>query len=76
MSKKFSFYLVKDDGTVEGTDNGEIAEVAGHDGSSLVINVASATATYDGDTMLIDKANPDDWLEDDRADDAGEGDDE
>lgn len=63
MSKKFLHYLVKDDGSVEGTDSDAIAESASHDGSTLVINVAAGMATYEGSIEAILEADPDDWLE-------------
>ena len=74
----FRFYLVKDDGTVSGTNAVEIATVAKRDGSSLVIEPKAAEATFDGDVTDIEQADPDDWLdpdEDEEEDDDKEGDD-
>lgn len=76
MAQTFRFYLVKDDGTVEGTNDVEIATVAKRDGSSLVIEPRVAEATFDGDVTYIEAADPDDWLDPDEAEeeDEGEGD--
>ena len=75
MSKKFSYYLVGADGTVEGTDSSEVAAAARKDEETVVIHVATNTATFDSVEETIEAADPDDWLESDNARD-GKGDDE
>ena len=74
---KFLYYLIKADGTVEGTDSSEVAEAASKDGETVIIHVATGTATFDGDESVISAADPEDWLDDDTSDeDDDEGDNE
>ena len=74
MSKKFSYYLVKEDGDVEGTNDSEIAEAASKDGSTVVIDTRTGVATFDSEPTDIKTAERGDWLDGDLSDD--EGDDE
>lgn len=76
MAQTFRFYLVDEDGTVEGTNDVEIATVAKRDGSSLVIEPKSAEATFDGGVAMIEAADPDNWLDPDDEDEDGEDEDE
>ena len=73
MSKKFLYYLVKADATVEGTDSAEVAEAAAKDMETVVIHVATGLAAFDGDETPIERADPADWIEETSDD---EGDDE
>lgn len=73
MAQTYRFYLVKDDGEVQGTNNFEVAAVAKRDGATLVIEPGAAESTYDGDSQPIEAADDDEWLgEDDDEDDDDE----
>lgn len=68
MSKIPAFFLVKDDGEVEWTDDADVAASASDDGSTVVINVKACEAAFDGDRNSINKADRDDWIEDEDED--------
>jgi hypothetical protein len=69
MAQTWRFYLVSDDGTVTGTSDFEIAAAAKRDGSTLVLEPRSAEYTFDGDTQMVEEADPDDHLVPDDEDD-------
>lgn len=58
---KFKFYLITEDGDVQGTDDPEISAVASRDGSTTVINYEAGLVAFDGDTAEVEKADPSDW---------------
>lgn len=62
MSKTPTFYLIKDDGEVESTDDADIAAAAASDGSTLVINTKTNEASFDSDVQAISAADRDDWI--------------
>lgn len=78
MSKTPNFYLIKDDGEVESTDDADIAAAAASDGSTLVVNTKTNEAVFDNDVQAISAADRDDWIkeegEDEDEDDDGEDD--
>ena len=74
MAQTWRFYLVREDGDVQGTNDTEIAVVAKRDGSTLVIEPRAAMATYDGDEQDIEGADAADYLDEDLDEDDVDGD--
>jgi hypothetical protein len=74
MSKKFFFYLVKEDGAIEGTNDPGIADAAAEDGSTVVIDVRTGKAVFDSEESEITTAERSAWLEDEGEDEGDEGD--
>ena len=69
---KFQYYLVTEDGDVLGTNDSEVARVAGEDGTTLVINTLTQESTFDGLKTPVVAANQADWQDPDETDDEDE----
>jgi hypothetical protein len=68
MTQIYRFYLVTEDGTVEGTDSVDIATAAKNDGSTTVVEPGAEEYTFDNDVQAISVADDDDWLDSDKSD--------
>jgi hypothetical protein len=60
----FRFYIVTEDCSVCGTDSFDVAVAAKRDGVSIVIEPAKDEATFDGESEIIQVADPEDYLDD------------
>jgi len=65
---QFRYLFVTVDGDVLTADNHGLADRAGSDGTTLVIDLADKTSTFDGAATPFREANAADWPDDEDED--------